>query len=352
MTRHIIITALCFIATAFTALASAPVERVDTLLFSPKASAIAISRYRTNTTIAVSNVDGSADNFYYQTGSSTRVRSDERSKINYTDITNVLIAETDTKRLLVQFTTDKNHNVEYTYDLPDPDNRYVKTFLGDKSSDFGIQLGVNLGKSGGTRWDLVSGGWGAGWVGTLDCDPSMDASMWKSDEFTWAVVLGVRMTHGPHSLTAGLGIDWRNYVTTGDRYLHKDEEGRIGFLTSSLAHTDIQSSDSCALWHILWGQTQFPVSGWSRAQFQHRWQHQDSVSFRLQRLFHQDPPHTSEAGDSRYDGRDKIQIGGYLRALRSYGSAQEFHRARFQVNLNRYNAGALIHTHSFDIISQ
>ena len=114
MTRHIIITALCFIATAFTALASAPVERVDTLLFSPKASAIAISRYRTNTTIAVSNVDGSADNFYYQTGSSTRVRSDERSKINYTDITNVLIAETDTKRLLVQFTTDKNHNVEYT----------------------------------------------------------------------------------------------------------------------------------------------------------------------------------------------------------------------------------------------
>lgn len=227
MTRHIIITALCFIATAFTALASAPVERVDTLLFSPKASAIAISRYRTNTTIAVNNVDGSADNFYYQTGSSTRVRSDERSKINYTDITNVLIAETETKRLLVQFTTDKNHNVEYTYDLPDPDNRYVKTFLGDKSSDFGIQLGVNLGKSGGTRWDLVSGGWGAGWVGTLDCDPSMDASMWKSDEFTWAVVLGVRMTHGPHSLTAGLGIDWRNYVTTGDRYLHKDEEGRI-----------------------------------------------------------------------------------------------------------------------------
>ena len=58
----------------------------------------------------------------------------------------------------------------------------------------------------------------------------MDVSMWKSNELTWAIILGVKMSHGPHALTTGLGIDWRNYVTKGDRYFHKDDDGKISLM--------------------------------------------------------------------------------------------------------------------------
>lgn len=225
MTRNLIIT-LSLISSLAASAADTLTQKMDTLLYTPNASAININANRSNTSITVTNIGGSGDNFFYETGTSTRIRIDEQSRAHYSDITNLLIAESDTKKLIVKFTSDRNDDIAYTYNIPDPDNRYVKTFLGAKSSDFGITI-KHTGK---TKWELVSGGLGFGWVSPLDSKPSMDVSMWKSNELTWAIILGVKMSHGPHALTTGLGIDWRNYVTKGDRYFHKDDDGKISLM--------------------------------------------------------------------------------------------------------------------------
>lgn len=68
---------------------------------------------------------------------------------------------------------------------------------------------------------------GIGWVAPINDSPAMNANMWKSNELTWAIILGVKMTHGRHSLASGLGVDWRNYVTKGDMYFHKADDGKI-----------------------------------------------------------------------------------------------------------------------------
>lgn len=198
-------------------------QKVDTLLSTSSAASISISADRANTSVTVNNIENSGDNFYYESGTNKRIRIDERNRSHYINVSDILIAESDSQNLLVKFVTNGGDSISYTYSIPDPENRYVRTFIGAKGSDFGITI-KHTGK---TKWELVSGGIGFGWVSPLSDEPSMDASMWRSYEFTWAIVLGVRMSHGPHSLTAGLGLDWRNYVTKGDHYFHKDEQERI-----------------------------------------------------------------------------------------------------------------------------
>lgn len=198
-------------------------QKVDTLLSTPSAASISISADRANTSVTVNNIENSGDNFYYETGTNKRIRIDEQNRSQYINVSDILIAESDVQTLLVKFVTNGGDSISYTYNIPDPENRYIRTYLGAKGSDFGITI-KHTGK---TKWELVSGGIGFGWVSPLSDEPSMDASMWKSNELTWAIVLGVRMSHGPHSLTAGLGLDWRNYVTKGDFYFHKDEQEHI-----------------------------------------------------------------------------------------------------------------------------
>ncbi len=55
----------------------------------------------------------------------------------------------------------------------------------------------------------------------------MDVSMGKSVELTWANVIGVKMSHGRHHLSLGMGLDWRNMVTTGGSYFEKVDGGDI-----------------------------------------------------------------------------------------------------------------------------
>jgi len=177
------------------------------------------------TSVTVHNVNGTSDNFFYQTGISSRTKVSEQSKMIYFDISDVSIIESDNK-LNIKFKSDDNQSQILSFDLPDPDNRYVKTYIGARGSDFGITIS----RSGLTKWEIISGGLGFGWVTPVGSEHSLDASMWKSNEITWAMILGVKMSNGPHSLSAGLGLDWRNYVITGDHFFNKDNDGKISLI--------------------------------------------------------------------------------------------------------------------------
>lgn len=222
MTRSILLT-LSFLF----ALSVSATETVatDTLLNASTASQISVVSNPSMVSITVQHVDGSTDNFFYQTGISSKTKANSENRMLYFDITDVSIIETGDK-INISFTSDNNEPQEMKFDIPDPDNRYVKTYLGAKGSDFGITLS----RSGATKWEVISGGLGIGLVNTIDKKPSFGSSMWSSAEITWAVVLGVRMTHGPHSLTTGLGLDWRNYTAKDRHYFHKDDEGQITLL--------------------------------------------------------------------------------------------------------------------------
>lgn len=198
-------------------------EVCDTLLCAKSARSILVESNKSQTAVTIRNFDDTGENFFYETGTSSRSSSGERSTINYDKITDILVAETSSSTLFVKFTTSRNDEVSYSFSLPDPENRFVNTYIGAKGSDFGIKIK----KAGNTEWDLISGGLGLGWVAPISADPAMNTSMWKSNELTWGIILGVRMRHGRHSLSSGLGIDWRNYVTKGDKYFHKDDEGKI-----------------------------------------------------------------------------------------------------------------------------
>lgn len=198
-------------------------QTADTLLITPSAKSIYIQSTSKAISVTVSNVGGGSDNFFYETGASSRKWQNAESRINYSNVKDVVIAECDENKIKIDFTLENDDKVSYSFGIPDPENRFVNTYIGRKGSDFGITFK----KAGNTKWDLISGGWGIGWVAPINDSPAMNANMWKSNELTWAIVLGVKMTHGRNSLATGLGIDWRNYVTKGDRYFHKTDDGTI-----------------------------------------------------------------------------------------------------------------------------
>lgn len=207
---------------AYSALA-AIAQEVDTLLVTSVAKSISIQSDRRVTSVTVKRIGGGSDNFFYETGTSSTNWQNAETQIHYNDVRDVVITETNTKSLKIRFTIDDDDEISYTFSIPDPENRFVNTYIGRNGSDFGISIK----KGGNTQWDLISGGWGFGWVSAIADDPSMHVNMWKSNELTWAIILGVRMTRGRSSLAMGLGIDWRNYVTKGNSYFDMGEDGKI-----------------------------------------------------------------------------------------------------------------------------
>ncbi|MCM1355147.1 MAG: hypothetical protein NC212_01920 [Staphylococcus sp.] len=197
----------------------------ETLLQTSEASSIAIVSNKYRTTITVRHIDGGPDNFYYQSDKQNRQKksgSTTETHINFSDITDISVNESETE-VTVSFTSPEGEPLSYTFKFSDPDNRSVKSYIGRKGSDFGFTIARNSY----LEWSAISKGLGFGWVSPLNATPDMNTSMWKSNELTWMMIAGVSMTHGRHSLSFGLGIDWQNFVTKGDLYFDKNTDGLI-----------------------------------------------------------------------------------------------------------------------------
>lgn len=221
MIQKLKLAAFFIVSTALSATATEPVPS-DTLLNTPKAENISIISSIPYTSITINNINGSGNNFYYKSGQPNRKGSNTQTQIYFSDITYVTVCESQ-KDITITFTTNNGEIKNYSFAFADPDNRAIKSYIGSKGSD----CGFTISKSNSTTWEVCTKGWGMGWITPLNAPKGMDISMWKSNEFSWLMALGIQMRRHNHTLSFGLGLNWQNFVTNGSRYFDKTADGNI-----------------------------------------------------------------------------------------------------------------------------
>lgn len=211
----------------------------DTLLSASVAKNISLRSNDTSTSITVTDIDNTKDNFYYEAGRPRKVnRKNGRTHIHVDmpSVSDILIAESDSA-VTINFNDADGNPRHFSYLFPNPENRTVKTYIGKQGSDFGFTIS----RSRTTSWDLVSNGLGIGWVTPVNVSADFDPSMGRSVELSWLNVLGIRFTHRASSLTVGLGLNWKNFVTKGDHYFQKESDGSINLVPYAENETDRRS---------------------------------------------------------------------------------------------------------------
>lgn len=202
--------------------ASGALAQTDTLLVASTAKKITVASSLPKISITVKNIDGSSDNFFYETSAVSIRNENVFNMVAVNDISNISVVECNDS-IMVGFIDRNGVECSYSYRIPDPENREVRTWTGAKGSDFGI----NLAKTGSTRYDIVTQGFGFGWIGSLGTPAGMNPSMWHSHEYTWHMIGGLRISRNYHSLNVGLGMRFRDIETKGPEHFWKNEEGRI-----------------------------------------------------------------------------------------------------------------------------
>ncbi|MDE5808135.1 MAG: PorT family protein [Muribaculaceae bacterium] len=203
--------------------AYAQTESTDTLLTASNAKELSIKQDDTGISITVKNVNGEPENFYYDTSGTSCVSADETTLTKFKDVTDIRIIETGGRRLEVNFKSAGANGNSLSFEIPDPENRTVSSYLGPKRNDFGL----NLTPKGKNQLVIFTGGFSGGWVTPLNSSPSLDTSMGRSGEFAWNFVLGIGWQRGRHALKTGLGLKWSNYVMRNGRYFRKNPGGEI-----------------------------------------------------------------------------------------------------------------------------
>lgn len=201
---------------------NAATNDADTLLNAASAREISIVSTSNYATITVSNIDDGPQTFYYQTGNPKKRGFRMQTQITCPEVTSITVTESPNK-IRIDYVNAEGEPRNYSYTFPDPDNRTVKSYIGTHGSDFGITLS----RKKTTKWEMISEGFGFGWVTPIKSTPDMNISMWRSNEFTWNIVAGVKMTYRSQSLAMGLGLHWQELTTRCSRHFQKNPGGLI-----------------------------------------------------------------------------------------------------------------------------
>lgn len=204
--------------------AEADTESKDTLMTASKANELRIRSDNSGVSITIKNLNGGDENFYYSTNAQDVTADTETTITQFKQIRDVNVIEIEGRKILVEFVNESSDSNTLFFDIPDPENRVVKSYIGHQYREFGI----NLSNNGKSQWSLISSGLGLGWISTLNSIPEMGTSMGKSLEWSWLMALGVSWNYGSHSVATGLGLDWRSYTIGNGRYFHKEDDGTIG----------------------------------------------------------------------------------------------------------------------------
>lgn len=198
----------------------------DTLLNAKTASFISIISQKSYTNITVRNLDGSSDSFYYQSGKHSKwPKYITETQINSPGISDITVVES-RKEVIVNFTNPEGRPQSYTFPFDDPDNRSVRSYIGTKASDFGF----NISRKKSTSWEVITQGLAFGLATPVKTNAPMGGSMWRNTEWTWNMILGLRMQHRIHSVSMGFGLHWQDFTIKGNRFFHKNSDGTLSIL--------------------------------------------------------------------------------------------------------------------------
>lgn len=203
-----------------------PIAAADTLLNAKTANFISIISSKSSTSITVRNIDGSSESFYYQNGKQSKcTQSITETLINSSEISDITVLETHTN-VSINFTSSEGKPQSYTFPFDDPDNRSVKSYIGSKASDFGF----NISRRNSTIWEVITQGFAFGLSTPIKTNAPMGGSMWRNTEWTWNMILGLKMRHNMHSVSMGLGLHWQDFTIKGNRFFHKNSDGTLSLL--------------------------------------------------------------------------------------------------------------------------
>lgn len=209
-------------AEQYTGMTAAP----DTLLNVKTAGFISIISSKSSTNITVRNIDGSSESFYYQSGKQSNcTKFITETQINSPAISDITVLESHTD-VCVNFTNSEGKPQSYTFPFDDPDNRSVKSYIGSKASDFGF----NISRKNSTIWEVITQGFAFGLSTPIKTNAPMGGSMWRNTEWTWNMILGLKMRHRIHSVSMGLGLHWQDFTIKGNRFFHKNPDGTLSLL--------------------------------------------------------------------------------------------------------------------------
>lgn len=208
------------------------IAEMDTLLAASTAKRIEITSGNGDYKIVVWDIDGTGERFVYESKSEMSSKRKHKHSPNVTSsnrVTDLLILGSVTEyesKVDVAYTDGSGvtRNLKLSNKASKGLNRTIGSYRGTERF---LDMGVTFARNGKTKWSVISSGIGIGWVTPVSSNVEMDVSMGKSVELTWANVIGVKMSHGRHHLSLGMGLDWRNMVTTGGSYFEKVDGGDI-----------------------------------------------------------------------------------------------------------------------------
>ncbi len=201
----------------------AETEQIDTIISASSADELTIQTDKKEIAVTLKNVDGNGENFYYKTSVSGQQDLLETVITRFKEVKNINILEVSGQSIRIDFANNVSPSNSLSYQIPDPENREVRSFIGRKFENFGI----NISRQGKSSWKLCSDGLGVGWNIPLGSTPEMSTNFGRSTEWSWLMVVGVRYKYDRHYLSAGLGLDWRNYSLSNNRYFNKESDGSI-----------------------------------------------------------------------------------------------------------------------------
>lgn len=219
-----LITSILALLSAITQLHAAEEPR-DTLLTAGSAGSVSLTSEGSYTDITVKQLNGTQENFYFRSHSRRlKKKGVTATSITCRDIKDISVVNSD-QSVAITFSTADGNEQHYTFGYGDPDNREFQSYIGEGSGN----MGLTFSRTSYLQWDVITGGIMMGWTTPVDASPDPGISMGRSYEFGWRDIIGVRMRHGAHSLSLGLGFRWENFVTKDKHYFHRNDDGRITF---------------------------------------------------------------------------------------------------------------------------
>lgn len=200
---------------------SVSAQPVDTLLMASSARRLQLELYDRSCNVTVKQINDTDENFYFTSMGHERKKG-ERIIVEAVQVSDVVVTASP-EMVEVSFTSEDGVSRSFSRAYEKDSSHSLKTYTGINGREFGF----NLGRRGGVSWYFVASGIGWGALLPLRENQHMGIRPMRSSEVTLPMLAGVNMSYRRFGMRLGLGMTWRNYVTTGASQFSLGDDGKV-----------------------------------------------------------------------------------------------------------------------------